>query len=170
MPWMLLNILQQTEQPSTRRNYHTPNVIVERLRNPGLCLRSDSGSLLCINPDILILIAIVAMLENVYGYAPCSFWNTLGKLPFGDPVLTNICHLQRTHQFPHFEFLGWWTSWSSGGVQRPDTKKHRVRLIFFLGISLEIKQIWIVTLLLFFFLLFKTAPGETQHKIILGNR
>lgn len=52
---------------STRWNYHVPNVIVERLRKLGLCLRSDSGTLLCIYPDTLILIAIVAILENVYG-------------------------------------------------------------------------------------------------------
>lgn len=51
---VLLNILQYTEQSTTIKNYPVPNVLVERLKNLGLdfCLRSNSGSLLCINLTI----------------------------------------------------------------------------------------------------------------------
>ena len=73
--------------------------------------------------------------------SPIISGNTLGKLPFGNSVLTDKEHLQRICQFPHFELPDCWTPCSCDEVHRPDTEKSRIELIFLLDISFEMKQV-----------------------------
>lgn len=122
---MLLKILQYTEQPTTNKELSCPNCHSGEAEKswPRPLLNMWFQKFHCTYIDI--------------------FLGTLGKLPFGDSVLTDEHHLLRIHQFPHSELLGCWT-WPPDGAHGPDTEKRRIELIFLLDISLEMKWVWIL--------------------------